>query len=144
MRLWHWKLIPALPKQQLLGQWRECCLIAKNIAENGTPNHILVSPIMNYPIDEFIAYWLTVGNEMQNRDYHVNETVLCTLKDKGASIANAYRTYIHPEKELFEGWHDDQYLMQCYYNLQEKHDRGGISDEEWQKIQEVVDNGISP
>ena len=37
MRLWHKDLIYVLPRQQLLGQWRECCLIAKNIAEKGTP-----------------------------------------------------------------------------------------------------------
>jgi uncharacterized protein (TIGR02328 family) len=33
MRLWHKDLISVLPRQQLLGQWRECCLIARNIAE---------------------------------------------------------------------------------------------------------------
>ena len=49
MRCWHKDLISVLPKQQLLGQWRECCLIAKNIAEQGTPNHILVNRIFNYP-----------------------------------------------------------------------------------------------
>ena len=35
---------------------------------------------------------------------------------------------------IFGDWHNDRYLMQCYYNLQEKHDCGGISDDEWQKI----------
>lgn len=29
MRLWHKDLIEVLPRQQLLGQWRECCAIAK-------------------------------------------------------------------------------------------------------------------
>ena len=33
MRLWYKYLIGVLPQKQLLGQWRECCLIAKNIAE---------------------------------------------------------------------------------------------------------------
>ena len=32
MRLWHKDLICVLPKNQLLGQWREVCLIAKEIA----------------------------------------------------------------------------------------------------------------
>ena len=27
MRLWHEQLIPILPKNQLLGQHRECCAI---------------------------------------------------------------------------------------------------------------------
>ena len=27
MRLWHYKLIPYLPKKQLVSQWRECIAI---------------------------------------------------------------------------------------------------------------------
>ena len=29
---------------------------------------------------------------------------------------------------------NDRYLTQCYYNLQEKYDRGGIPEAEWQKV----------
>ena len=39
---------------------------------------------------------------------------------------------------LYEGWHNDRYLAQCYYNLQEKYDCGGITEDEWQKIEEVA------
>ena len=46
MRLWHKDLIPVLPRQQLLGQWRECCLIAKSISEKGTPNTYIASTIL--------------------------------------------------------------------------------------------------
>jgi hypothetical protein len=35
---------------------------------------------------------------------------------------------------LYLGWHNDRYLKQCLYNLQEKYDCGGISEEEWEKI----------
>ena len=41
---------------------------------------------------------------------------------------------------LFPGWHTDEYLKQCYYNLQEKHDRGGITDQEWQDIERMCFN----
>ena len=37
---------------------------------------------------------------------------------------------------LFSKWHNDRYFWQCYYNLQEKYDCGGITEEEWQKIKE--------
>lgn len=39
MRLWHKDLIifHILPNKQLVGQWRECCCIAKNIQDNKTP-----------------------------------------------------------------------------------------------------------
>ena len=33
--------------------------------------------------------------------------------------------------ELFSNWHNDRYLTQCIYNLEEKHDCQGITDEEW-------------
>ena len=46
MRLWHKDLIPYLPRQQLLGQWRECCCIAKSIHDKGSPNHLLVNKII--------------------------------------------------------------------------------------------------
>ena len=57
MRLWHKELIDVLPRQQLLGQWRECCCIALNLSKSGTPNHILVNKILDYPIDEFFEYY---------------------------------------------------------------------------------------
>ena len=69
MRLWHKDLIQVLPRQQLLSQWRECCAIAKSIAEKGTPNHIIVNKIMDYPIEHFIAYTTLVKQEMQKRGY---------------------------------------------------------------------------
>ena len=131
MRLWHWKLIPVLPRQQLLGQWRECCSIAKNIAENGTPNHILVNPVMDYPIDHFITYTRRVFDVMDARDYNVHSTSFTQHIDK------PFCEWIRIE-QIFPGWHTDDYLKQCYYNLQEKHDRGGITDEEWQRIEECV------
>ena len=37
MRLWDIRLLPVLPRQQLISQYRECCCIAKNISINGTP-----------------------------------------------------------------------------------------------------------
>ena len=37
--------------------------------------------------------------------------------------------------ELFKEWHNERYFWQCYFNLQEKYDRGGISPEEWSKIE---------
>lgn len=133
MRLWHWKLIPVLPRQQLLGQWRECCLIAKNTKENGTPNHILVNPIMDYSMAHFITYSRLVFDEMDRRDYSVHST---------AFTQHINEPFYSSEGKgfLFPGWHTDEYLKQCYYNLQEKYDRGGITDQEWQDIERMCFN----
>lgn len=127
MRLWHKDLIPVLPRQQLLGQWRECCLIAKNIAEKGTPNHILVNPVMDYPIEHFISYARMVFDEMDRRDYNVHSTSF----DK--YFTKPFYSSV-PSWIIFKDWHNKKYLTQCLANLEEKHDRGGIADKEWEQI----------
>lgn len=68
MRLWHKDLIPVLPRQQLLSQWREVCGIAANIAQKGSPDHILVNKIMNYPVDNFVIYTDMVIKEINSRN----------------------------------------------------------------------------
>lgn len=130
MRLWHKDLIKYLPSQQLRGQWRELHLIAKQIAEKGSPNHILVNPIMKYPIEHFYAYCWLVYHEMLLRGYSASMDKLTEdLKDCNGNFNN----YIYM-KDIFKEWHNDRYLNQCLMNLQEKYDRGGIKDEEWRKI----------
>lgn len=126
MRLWHKDLIDSLPRKQLLGQWRECCAIIKNIKEKGTPNHLLVNKIMDYDLKHFYTYGLYVFIETEHRDYK------CDLRKfdqyfKGGKIVKTF-------DELFDGWHNERYLDQCFYNLQEKFDCGGMSEEEWEKV----------
>ena len=133
MRLWHKDLIPVLPRKQLLSQWRECCSIARNIAVNKTPNHILVNKIMDYPIDHFIYYVGLVWTEMNRRGYK------CDWDKFEKHCLNTGDGQIRCSMEtLFDGWHNRRYLLQCYYNLQEKYDCHGISDEEWFKVHKRV------
>ena len=56
MRIWHTKLIKALPKIHLVAQWRELSAIAGAIQKNGTPNHVLVNFVLDYDYDNFISY----------------------------------------------------------------------------------------
>ena len=128
MRLWHKELLQVLPRQQLLGQWRECCAIAKAIAENGTTNHILVNKIMDYPIDHFWAYVELVCMEMESRGYRCDFGKIEKYKPKETDVVSVER--------LFSGWHNNRYLRQCFYNLQEKYDCGGIPCEEYNAILE--------
>lgn len=135
IRLWHKDLIQVLPRQQLLSQWRECCCIAKDIAENGMPNHLLVNKIMYYPACHFFTYGLAVTDEMQRRGYHVNWKTKEVFKQNilkyskiGAKCVNL--------SEIFPAWHNYRYFLQCYYNLQEKHDCGGIPDSEWEFVEQ--------
>ena len=130
MRLWHKDLIPVLPKKQLLGQWRECCAIAKNIFKKGTPNHLLVNRIMDYPLEHFAEYTAIVGFEMLKRGYAIEP-------DKVYKYVSTAEEYIEIA-DIFPKWHDDQYLLQCFYNLQEKFDCGGLTDEEYDKIHKLM------
>lgn len=133
MRLWHKDLIPVLPRQQLLAQWRECCCIARNIADNGTPNHILVNKVLKYSMKHFFKYTGLVSVEMNNRGYKCEWSKFMNIPINYQD-GSKYPTY----DELFEDWHNDRYLRQCFYNLQEKYDCGGITEDEWQKILEKV------
>lgn len=140
MRLWHKNLIQVLPRKQLLGQWRECCLIAKNIKEKGTPNHILVNRIMEYPIEHFFIYCDSVYEEMCFRGYKCDPNgIMKYADDLGFDIRKRYEVcYL----DIFSDWHNDRYLRQCYFNLQEKYDAHGIEEWEWSRICDYIyENG---
>jgi len=131
MRLWHKDLIEVLPRQQLLGQWRECCAIAKSITEKGTPNHILVNKIMDYPLLHFMLYGNLVFVEMEKRGYRADFNKFSkyfrgTFWGKFSIMGS--------KDAIFNDWHNDRYLWQCYYNLQEKFDCNGITQSEWDAI----------
>lgn len=145
MRLWHKDMIPYLPKQQLSGQWRECCLIAALLAKDHTPNHILVNPVIDYPPEHFELYCSKIYQEMKKCDMNVTDEVCKRLE----MDLRAYRLYLDSELpwdcflkdfdfstdlDLFKDWHDKRYLRQCYYNLEEKYDRGGIPKDEFMII----------
>lgn len=129
MRLWHKDLIPVLPRQQLLGQWREVCCIARNIEVEGSPNHILVNKIMDYPECHFNTYAWAVHNELIKRGYK------CVWEKYSKWAINRAIIELH---NIFPDWHNERYLLQCYYNLQEKYDCGGITQEEWDKIKNII------
>lgn len=133
MRLWHKDLIPVLPRKQLIGQWRECCLIAKNIAQKEKPNHLLVNRIMNYPLSHFYSYGMSIYDELTKREYNVKADNFVKWFDPNM----AERFHV---SYIFNDWHNNRYFQQCFYNLEEKYDCGGISEEEWRGIVQYVQN----
>lgn len=123
MRLWHESLLPYLPRQQLLGQHRECCALRGN--GWGKP-HATVNYVFRHPLEWLWAYHIKVMREMFRRGYTPNLKWL----DPG------YRGTSHElEKELL--WfdsglkgafpdtmvypeHNDEYLWECIENLRRK------------------------
>ena len=66
---------------------------------------------------------------MRRRGYKVNEEKLWKHKFWKDGTVNELSKEV-----IYEGWHNYRYLRQCLFNLQEKADCGGISNEEWNKI----------
>ena len=134
IRLWHYKLLPVLPDKMLVSQWRECIAI-KRQWEKGTLKHRLVSYVMKRGVNVFYQYFDNVKSEMDNRGIKyqakfVQEFISFGKKDPFIFLAVSVR---YPE-------HNDRYLKQCLYNLQEKADRDIITQEEWQKIEDKFES----
>jgi len=119
MRLWHYELIPYLPKSQLLAQWREL-----NSIFTKQDKHILINYIYDYPKNDLFIFSQMVMSEMTKRGYKVNTTnfknYFINSKDYRYSL---WFDYISCKKP-FQNHHNKRYLRQCFYNLQEKYDRG--------------------
>ncbi len=118
MRLWHTALIPALPREHLIAQWRECSAIAGAIQKNGTPNHVLVNFVLDYDYDHFISYAYHLREEMKKRGYRTMNSVW----DKIVALKPNWT--LLPIERVYESKMSDFYLTICYYNLYEKYDCG--------------------
>ena len=71
MRLWHQSLITKLPRQQLLGQHRECCALR---GRGWGRNHSVVNYVFTHSPEHLVAYHFLIINEMKTRGYHPDET----------------------------------------------------------------------
>ena len=136
MRLWDIRLLPVLPRQQLISQYRECCCIAKNISINGTPNHVLVNRMMDYSKSNFLHYTENVMDEMKRRGYKISDNSLNKFYSNMNNIPiEIFGQYVSSAINIYDKWmNNDVYLRECLFNLEEKYICGGISSIEWNKI----------
>ena len=133
IRLWHYKLLPVLPDKMIVAEWRECIAI-KRQWEKGTLKHRLVSYVKDYDKGYFKTYVNKVIQEMTNRDIKYQQKYVDEFYDFGIEGINS-KYYVYEE-------HNDRYLKQCLYNLEEKADREIITKEEWQKIEDLFKEEI--
>lgn len=117
MRLWHQILLPYLPRQQLLGQHRECCALR---GAGWGRNHSVVNYVFTYNPSYLVAYHNLVMNEMERRGYKPDKiwrnpnwrgNKLGEVAD-WAKMEN-FNGIIFPE-------HNDIYLNECLENLKSK------------------------
>ncbi|MGO2082901.1 TIGR02328 family protein [Vagococcus sp.] len=116
MRLWHERLITKLPRQQLLGQHRECCALRGNGwgKKHQTVNYVFdVSPYYLY------GYHLLVMNEMERRGYHPNQ-IWYDKNYRGQKCASYSNLAIESLSVPIYSKHDADYLEECLTNLKGK------------------------
>lgn len=111
MRLWHYELLPYLPKSQLLAQWRELnSIFAKE------DKHVLINYIYEYPKEDLLLYTELVLKELKKRAVNVRTF------DK---MQNYFSGMVPPpDYPPYARHHNEEYLTICYYNLYEKYIRG--------------------
>ena len=125
MRLWHEALIPLLPRQQLLGQHRECCALRGN--GWGRP-HSTVNYVFDHPRSWLAVYHRKVLLEMIHRGYKPDLSWMslfyrgksCAVdgdilrEEYDAAVAKMKRgVLVYPE-------HDKLYMDECLENLKSK------------------------
>lgn len=128
MRLWHKNLVEVLPDKMLVAQWRELSAIVGSINKNGTPNHRLVNVVLDYDLSHFAAYADLIYKEMIKRKMNPTKGVYDKIFNYTGNKKVSF-------DDLYNNWHNERYFRQCYYNLEEKFDRGIVSQEEWFKIE---------
>ena len=69
MRLWHQDLIAKLPRQQLLGQHRECCALR---GKGWQRKHATVNYVFEYSPYRLFKYHELIMQEMTKRGYRVS------------------------------------------------------------------------
>ena len=116
MRLWHEQIIHLLPKNQLLGQHRECCALRGN---GWNKKHKTVDYVFKYSPYNLFIYHSKIMDEMEKRGYRVSTE----WRDKNyrgqkaESHSNLEETNI--SSPIYKE-HNNEYLLECIENLATK------------------------
>ncbi len=116
MRLWHQELIPLLPRQQLLGQHRECCALRGN---GWGKKHATVDYVFHYSPYKLYQYHQLVMKEMEKRGYFPSPEWF--IPEYRGKVCDSYQKLVPIEQTspLYPE-HDEIYLMECLTNLKQK------------------------
>ena len=127
MRLWHQALIPLLPRQQLLGQHRECCALR---GKGWGRKHATVDYVFKYRPDYLVVYHYLVMDEMVRRGYELDGSWYHPhYRGKELGKVDGWCEYclvrhcydlIKEYNESIYREHDDAYLNECLENLRRK------------------------
>ena len=120
--MWHQELIEKLPREQLLGQHRECCALR---GKGWGKKHSTVDYVFKYKIERLVSFHKVVMEEMEKRGYNVSsEWFDCYYRGKSFgydySLSPEIVDDIYKSKQLIYLEHDKAYLKECIENLRKK------------------------
>ena len=117
MRLWHQDLLSLLPRQQLLGQHRECCALR---GKGWSRKHSVVDYVFTHPISTLEDYHKVVMDEMERRGYKAN--YLWQMRGyRGKAFGEQHlKELIKPSEGKVYAEHNEAYLQECIDNLRAK------------------------
>lgn len=125
MRLWPLAILDQLPRQQLLGQHRECCALR---GKGWGRKHSTVDYVFRHPYFFLFAYHKHVMEEMSHRGYRFAIEWGCSdyrgkmIGDEHSSFTSWNHKTIEYLKENPSVYleHDEEYVKECIENLQRK------------------------
>ena len=121
MRLWHQSLIHYLPRQQLLGQHRECCALR---GKGWGKKHSVVDYVFKHDLGRLYMYHIFVMHEMASRNYFINDVGWYNRLYRGKNLPSDtlvnVGSFVCGKNELVYPEHNDSYLKECLLNLKSK------------------------
>ena len=127
MRLWHQRLIPILPRQQLLGQHRECCALR---GKGWGRKHATVDYVFKHDPALLITYHWLILDEMKGRGY-TYAPEWDRAEYRGRQLGSDHHWYnfikiLEPVRDIdgveriIYPEHDSAYMRECIENLRKK------------------------
>lgn len=117
MRLWHVDMVRKLPRQQLLGQHRECCALR---GKGWGRKHSIVDYVFKYSPACLFLYHMIVMDEMVKRGYKPDKIWMSVYyrgkNMPGWSVDDMFDAEYVPSYPE----HDDAYYVECVNNLRSK------------------------
>ena len=113
MRLWHEQIIHLLPKNQLLGQHRECCALRGN---GWNKKHKTVDYVFTYSPYNLFIYHSKIMDEMEKRGDR-ESTEWRDKNDRGQKAESYSNLEERSISTPIYKEHNDDYLLECIENL---------------------------
>ena len=144
MKLWHKSFIKVLPNKMLVELFDNLCKISVGHYSSQSDFHFVVKKINEFNKSHIYNYCCEVFDEIKNRDFREEE--FNVLQEWASLIYNSYSDEERqigasiPFKELFElpvSFMNERMFTQHFYELQEMYDLGILTDDEYDKIEQV-------